>query len=389
MGNTVPKVKETVQNNEGHAEQGYSYLLSALGAAGVALQNYQAVELFVKGTIPLSQWSYTLTQAIALSAGGLCSGMVNFWMNIDLLEGFFKRMKSDKPYRYKQLKPWEKVQYFGGIFIFSVTGVLFGLTAFTFAMTGPLAMLSVAAGIFVAAIMTIQEIETWLSSYDQTEQQKKETLTALQQIGKWCGHLIAVGNVVALSLLFTLSLAEGLMLFQVAALPALVTGFLVAFSFGAFTEYYFYNVYLSEFCKNFGEKWLEMMAMPNALVGLLCVLTNAFVNAALTYSAHGLFTALLVATNVMLPPVAAITALFAVSAFFAGSASLVLGMDFWIKKGANTTAESKEACKPSVTSSRYGLFSANTRVENDTASGISVNSDEIDESIGWKVPHRA
>ncbi|MDF1677449.1 MAG: hypothetical protein P1U32_02000 [Legionellaceae bacterium] len=388
MSHTISEIKETTKKNEGHAEQGYSYLLSALGAAGVALQNYQAVELFAKGVIPLSQWSYTLTQAIALGAGGLCSGMVNFWMNMDLLEDFFKRMKSDKSCRYKQLKPWEKVQYFGGIFIFSVTGVLFGLTAFTFAMTGPLAMLSVAAGIFVAAIMTIQEIETWLSSYDETEKKEKETLTLLQQAGKWCGHLIAMGNVVALSLLFTLSLAEGLMLLQVAALPALITGFLVAFSFGAFTEYYFYNFYLSEFCKNFGDKWQEMMAAPNAMIGILCVFTNAFVNAALTYSAHGLFTTLLVAAHVVLPPAAVMTTLFAVSAFFAGSASLILGMDFWIKKGASHTQTSKETCKPSVSGSRYGLFSANTSVKCEAASDASANAQEIDE-IDWKLPNYA
>ena len=124
-------------------------------------------------------------------------------MNIDLLEKFFKRMTSNDEYRYQTLTAWERVQYFGGIFVFMVTGIIFGLMAFTFAMEGPFAMLSIAAGVFVAAIMTIQELETWFLSYDNTKAASAEEITWARYFGKSIGHVIAVGNVFALSLLFT------------------------------------------------------------------------------------------------------------------------------------------------------------------------------------------
>jgi len=54
------------------------------------------------------------------------------------------------------------------------------------------------------------------------------------------------------------------------------------------------------------------------------------VNAALTYAGVELLTVILVAAGVGLPPAAVITALSAVSALFAGSASFILGLDFWV-----------------------------------------------------------
>ena len=316
----------------------YSQLFSGLGAFGVALQNYQAVAIFIsalaKGTIPASRLLNWSIQIAAWGAGGLCSGMVNFWMNVELLDGFFQRMTSNEDYQYKRLNltTWQQIQYFSGIVVFVVTGILFGLMAFTFAMEGPLFMLSVAVGLCVAAIMTIQEVETWLSSYEKKGPLSEKPLTNSQLIGKWVGHLIAAGNVLALSLLFTLSLAEGLIALHVMAFPALIAGFSVAFTFGAFTEYYFYNVYLSNFCKDFGENWTQMTMIPQAWFGLSCVATNAFVNSALTYAGVELLTGLLLTATITLPPLGIITALAAVSAVFAGSASFVLGLDFWIRQ---------------------------------------------------------
>ncbi len=320
----------------------------------------------------LLDWS---VQISALGAGGLCSGVVNYWMNVELLEEFYKRMTSnEEKYTRKRTLPsrlpagWEKFQYFAGIFVFVVTGLLFGLMAFTFAAQGPLALLSIAAGVFVAGIMTIQEVETWLQSWDdwedeQNEQDKKieAPLTKLQLLGKWIGHLLAAGNVLALSLLFTLSLAQALMAFQIAAFPALITGFAVAFTFGAFTEYYFYNVYLSDFCKKFGENLGKMLAIPNAWFGFLCVSVNAFVNGALTYTGVELLTGLLLAANMTLPPLAAITALAAISAFFAGSASLILGLAFWIRQHpvrAAAVVPETTVVHLSIVKSRSGLFLA-------------------------------
>ncbi|MCH9756532.1 MAG: hypothetical protein K0U37_05010 [Gammaproteobacteria bacterium] len=353
----------------------FSNVLSGLGALGVALQNYQAVELFLKA---VTTWSTGFIQAMALGAGGACSGMVNLWMNMDLLDKFFTRMMSDKAYQYKKLTAWQQLQYFGGIFVFFVTGVLFGLMAFTFAMEGPLAMLSIAVGVFVAAIMTIQEIETWLSSYDEKEVTEAESLTALQKIGKWCGHIIAVGNVIALSLLFTLSLAEALMVLHLAVIPALGIGAAVAFTFGAFTEYYFYNFYLADFCKDFGDNWSLMMEAPHAFMGFMCVFTNAFVNAALTYSALELLTALLITAEVALPPVAIITALSLVSAFFAGSASFILGMDFWIGSKPAEPEIKAESGNVSIAKSRHGLFASNHKMDINDATEEVANAKDLE-----------
>ena len=347
----------------------YSQIISGLGAVGIALQNYPAVVIFInsltKNIIPVSQVSTALIHTSALATGGIASGMVNFWMNVELLDGFFKRMteKNDEGnYKYireyQKLTAWEQLQYFSGIAVFVVTGILFGLMAFAFAMEGPLALLSVVAGVLVAGIMTIQEVETWLQSYDKLFQSRdpknqevmqddgeETSLDHWQLVGKYCGHLIAAGNVLALSLLFTLGLTQSLMILQIALLPALITGFTIAFTFGAFTEYFFYNAYLADFCKDFGKNWEKMLAIKHAWAGIACISTNALVNAALTYAGVELLTGVLVAASITLPPVAAITALAAISAFFGGTASFILGTAFWIRQN-----ESKPQPKPVITS---------------------------------------
>lgn len=329
----------------------YSQIIAGLGAFGTALQNYPAVVLFInsmtKNMIPVTQASTIATHAASLATGGLCSGMVNFGMNVKLLEDFSKRLKKEKHAKKWQwerlgLNTKEKAIYLGGILVFMVTGILFGLMAFTFAMEGPLAILSIAAGIFVAAIMTIQEIETWLQSYDKMEKAQKllkrgiitvePPLSNVEKFGQACGHMIAIGNVFALSLLFSLSLASALITFHMTALPALITGFLFGFSFGAITEYYFYKTYLSDFCKNIKQNLNDMINIPNAWFGVLCITTNALVNAALTYAGVEMLTGLLLAASIALPSTAAMIALATVCAFFAGTASLILGTAFWIRK---------------------------------------------------------
>ena len=358
-----------------------SRMLSGLGAVGIALQNYPAVHLFMNGLIrggtSVSNLSKALIEAASLSAGGLCSGMVNYWMNVELLDGFFERMNSTKEYQYKRLKltAWQKLQYFGGIFVFVVTGILYGLMAFTFAMEGPLATLSIAAGLFVAGIMTVQEVETWLVSYEPIDTGIAKPLTNAQQLGKGLGHLIAVGNVVALSLLFTLSLAEGLIALHVAALPALITGLAVAFTFGAFTEYYFYNFYLANFCKDLKTNLANMMRVPYAWIGLLCISTNAFVNAALTYAGIELLQGLLVAASIALPPATAIIILAATAAFFAGSASFILGADFWTRQNKPKQEESAvshvSSHTVSIGKSAFGLFAENREALNNSVFEMS------------------
>lgn len=330
-------------------------IVSGLGAAGVAMQNYPAVVLFMQDLVkhmPALHTSSALLHSTAFITGGLASGMVNYWMNLELMDDFYKRITSNKAPQYirYKLNTWQKFQYFGGIFVFVVTGILFGLMAFTFALTGPLAVLSNAVGLLVASIMTIQEVETWLKSYDdkyendENENPVAPPLTMAQLIGKYCGHVIAAGNVLALSLLFTLSLTQFLMTLHMAAFPALMIGLTVAFTFGAFTEYFFYNAYLSDFGKDFAKKWEAMLTIPPLYLafGILCMSTNALVNAALTYAGVHLLSGLLVAASITLPPVAAITVVAAISAFFAGSASLILGTALWIR----TYAKKPEAQPP-------------------------------------------
>lgn len=354
--------------------QSYARVFAGLGALGVALQNYQAVAIFITGIacggIPASRLLNWSIQIAAMGSGGLCSGMVNYWMNLELLDGFFSRMTSKEDYQYNRLNltMWQKIQYLSGIVVFVVTGILFGLMAFAFAMEGPLAMLSVAAGLCVAIIMTIQEVETWLKGYEQNDTAIDAPLTEQQQIGKWVGHIIAAGNVLALSLLFTLSLAQGLIALQVAAMPALVGGFFVAFTFGAFTEYYFYNFYLADYCKDFGENWTKMMAIEHAWFGVLCTAINAFVNGALTYTGVELLTGLLLSANIALPPVALITTIAAISAIFAGSASFILGLDFWIRQNP-VLPQMKPATERVSFANRCGLFAA---VNEEQIEGLSI-----------------
>jgi hypothetical protein len=327
------------QNEDGAsttAPHPYAYALSVAGALGVAVQNYSAVLELLNGAIPASMHATQLIQLTALSTGGICSGLVNFKMNIDLLNDFYISMTDTKSELYKKrhenynnLNPWKKFIYHVGIAIFSVTGVLFGLMAFTFAATGPLAILSVALGLFVAAVMTIQEIQTWIESYEPSDKDEEE-LTFGQLIGKYIGHFIAVGNVIALSLLFAFSLAETLIALSVAANPAIIAGFAVAFTFGAVTEFYFYNTYLAALCKNFNDGCNTMMNTPYALAGLLCISVNALVSAATTYVGLGYLATLLLTSGFVLPSIPVIVALSVASAVFAGSASFLIGMALWI-----------------------------------------------------------
>ncbi|MDP3559515.1 MAG: hypothetical protein Q8R79_04085 [Legionellaceae bacterium] len=332
-----------------------SYIISIFGALGTALQNYLAVDLFIRGIISgvtsMNNLLYGITQAIAIGFGGLCSGLVNFFINMDLLKDFLKRFGVDsKPSR--KLEGWEKFRYVAGILVFITTGILFGLTAFTFGMTGPLAIIAIGAGVFVSIIMVIQEVETWLQSFpdELPDPKQKPSLKNIflnwkntLSLKKMLGHIIAAGNVIALSLLFTLGLAEVLMALSVAALPAFIVGVTISFTLGAFTEFYFYNFFLANFCHNIKEKWQAMKATKFAPLGFCCIGINALVNGALTYAGIGLLTGLLVLAGLAVPPVAVIIGLSAFCAVFASAASFILGMNFWI---GQMTVKPKEETPP-------------------------------------------
>jgi hypothetical protein len=334
------------------------YLVSLLGAAGTGLQNYMAVAALIKdlmdGAFAATKAGLSIIHSIALAFGGLCSGLVNFCINIGLIENFLERItKKKKP----DLKGWQKFRYWFGSGVFVITGLLFGLTALAFGPVGALAAVSIAAGIFVAGIMTIQELETWLESFDDKEEtiidangQKKTIIKKKKSLKelfiewkssltkrKVVGLVIAVGNVVALSLLFTLGLASFLTGVGVAALPALIIGAVVAFTGGAFTEYYFYNRFLSDFCENIKEKWKAFKETKYPALGMASGIINALVNGVLSYIGIMMITTLLTAASIAMPPIGIVIAITAIAATFAAVASFILGLDFWINNSKKIT----------------------------------------------------
>lgn len=313
------------------------YTISLLGAAGNALQGYMAMvallNSFIGAAFSLSKAGIGLIQGLAIAAGGLCGGIVNFFINIDLLESFLERVTAKKA--MPNLTGWQKVQYWFGSGVFILTGILFGLTAFAFGPVGALAAVAIAAGFFVAAIMMIQELETWLESFDDPNQNKKSISQVVAawyaslSPGKMLGYGITVFNVIGLSLLFTLGLTTFLVGVGLATLPALIIGLAVAFTIGAFTEFYFYNRFLSAFCDKLLENLKEFWQSKYSPLGLSVALINATVFGVTSYVAIMSITSLLVAVSIALPPVGVVIASAATVSAFVGVASLVLSMDFW------------------------------------------------------------
>lgn len=315
------------------------YVVSGLGAAGSALQSYMALIDLIKtlagGFFSATQSSLVFMHGIAVGFGGICGGLINFFINVELLKSFYKRIIGKKP--MPELEGSQKFQYWFGSAVFIITGILFGLTAFAFGPVGALAAIAIAAGIFVAAIMMIQELETWLESFDDPQENAK---SLIQKLNEWyasltpskvMGIVIAIGNVVALSLLFTLGMTAFLSGVGVAALPALIIGLAVGFTGGAFTEFYFYNKFLSDFCDKVAQKWDEFCASRYSALGFVMSAINACVFGASCYVGITMVAGLLTAASIALPPLGVIIAIAAAAAVFAAAASFVLGLSFWTR----------------------------------------------------------
>jgi MFS family permease len=346
------------------------YPVSLLGAIGTGLQNYMGVTAFIQGLMSASfaagRTGLGLMHGIAAVLGGVCSTLANFCVNIELLEDFYERLtQKPKP----QLEGWQKFRYYAGSGIFIGTGLLFGLTAVAFGPVGPLAVMSIIAGIFVSAIMIIQELETWLSSFDKAEEVKKPLSQLFKEWkhsltrGKMVGVAISIGNVFALSLLFTIGLASFFVGVGVPALTALIAGAAVSLTGGAFTEFYFYNRFLSHFCDKFKEKWQEIKKSKHPAIGLACATANALVNGALAYAGVFMITTLLTAASIAVPPLGALVAVATVTALFAGTASFILGLDFWIRNSAKLTnyfSKEKKA-EPEILASDLSVGRKNTK----------------------------
>ena len=300
------------------------YLIALLGAAGSSLQNFMAFILF------LGRISSLTSFFVMLSAGvvSVCSGLVNLCINIKLLKDFADRFNGKKG-TYPG-KGWKRFTFYAGSAVFITTGLLFALTAIAFAPAGSLAMLGVAAGIFVGLIMMIQELETWLESFNE----EKEYVSFWQGLKHWwkeltpgkaIGIFIAVGNTLALSLLLTSGLGLFLMGFGVPISVAMVVGFAIAFSVGAFTEFYFYTGFLSEFCGDFIRNCALLLQSKYATLGVTSILINAGVNAALCYAGVFMLSGLALSAGLAFPPLG----LAIIAAGFGGLASLILGASFW------------------------------------------------------------
>jgi hypothetical protein len=318
-------------------------ILSLLGAAGTALQSYMAVAGFIQGLLHVafaaSRAGIGLTHGLAAVLGGFCTGIINFSINTELLDSFIHRILH-KP--SPELSGWQKFRYWLGCGVFILTGILFGLTAIAFGPTGPLAIVSLTAGIFVAIIMMVQELETWLESFDNPDNLPKKSLKELfyewknsLNNGKLLGFVISIGNVVALSLLFTVGLCTFFTGMGVAALPAVAISFGLAYTCGAFTEFYFYNRFLSAYCDKFSDNWKKLMEGPYPYLGIACAATNAVVNGILAYVGVMMIISLLAAASLAVPPLTVMIGIAATLAVFAGAASGILGMNFWLKKSVD------------------------------------------------------
>jgi MFS family permease len=369
------------------------YIVSMLGAAGTALQNYSAVAAFLKSIFHAafagSKIGLGLIHGLAISLGGLCSGVVNLCINIELLENFLERVTQKKK---PQLQGWQRFRYWFGSGVFVATGVLFGLTTLAFGPIGPLAALGIAAGIFVAGIMIIQELETWLEGFDNVGKEQKKSLKeifkewkATLTKSKAFGTIIAIGNVVALSLLFTMGLGSFLLSVGVPALPAIVTALVIAFTGGAFTEFYFYNRFLATFCNKIKENWHKFWQTKYPIVGLLCGVANSVVNGVLSYIGIMMITGLIAAAGIAVPPLGVLIAVAVTAALFAAAASFILGMDFWIRNSEKLTNFFKKSKETVVEPSANGSTRIiNLVVEKKPQSGVEpelIHEDKLEAEV--------
>ncbi len=325
------------------------YCLSILSAAGSGLQNTMAIFSLIKTGPKLI---LGVLHGLGIAFGGVCGGLVNLCVNVDLLESFFERItKKKRP----TLHGWKRFQYWFGSGVFIVTGVLFGLTAVALGPVGALAAIGIIAGIFVAGLMIIQELETWLESFDDPEQNKKSIKQVFKEWkasltrGKILGIVIAIGNVLALSLLFTLGLVTFMTGVGVPILPALIASATVAFTGGTFTEFYFYSGFLSNFCSKLKENFKKFWQSKYSPLGLLACSINAIVNGVLSYVGISMVVGLLVTAGMAMPPVGVIIAVAATLAVFAAGASFILGLSFWEKKlGKKTVSLTQDVIQPAL-----------------------------------------
>lgn len=327
MTQTSPHTGDNILKNiTGYLSTFGTWILSTLGGLGIALQNVLAVISLLQGVgLAATQVGSAFMHIIATALGGLCGGLVNFFINYDTLSNFFKRLNGEIAVK-ANLTTSEKLVYWLGVGVFVITGLLYGATAFAFGPLGALAVLGIVAGILVAVISTFQEMEVWLQKYDEGYKDPVETGSTQSKV---IGKIITIGSVISLSLLFTMGIATFFIGIGVPIIPALAVGFGLSFTAGAFTEYVFYNNAIGDFCQNLEKKWHAFKTSRWPALGLVISVANGIVNGALAYIGMGLLIGLLVSAGVAVPPVGVIIASSIVVAIFAAIASTILGINFW------------------------------------------------------------
>lgn len=184
---------------------------------------------------------------------------------------------------------------------------------------------------------TKEEIATELNTLKEAAEAVQPQISLFEAIKKWwleltfgrfLGLVISLGNVMALSLMFTIGITPFFVSIGIAAFPALIAGFCIAFTIGAFTEFYFYHYFLADFCDQVKERWAALINSQNYGVGILTVVVNGTVNGVLGYTSVLLLGGLLAAAGIAAPP---LLPLAIVAGIFAGVASCLLGTDFWIR----------------------------------------------------------
>jgi hypothetical protein len=185
----------------------------------------------------------------------------------------------------------------------------------------------------LSSLETIETLKKDIEEQIKKEQAARSVLSSLANwlknlsFGKLVGLILSLANTMALSLMLTIGLTTFLSYVGVPALPALITGFSVAFTAGAYSEFYFYHYFLSDFCDQIQEKWKDLMERPNPLLGIFVVAINAGVTGAIAYFCVQILEHLFVAAGVSVP---SLLPLAWVSAVSSGVASFLLGSSFWI-----------------------------------------------------------
>lgn len=302
-----------------------TWVISILGGLGVALQNVMGIVALLQGVgMAATEVGTAFMHIIATSLGGLCSGVVNTFINLDTLESFFQRILGIKP--MPSLERPQKIVYWLGVGVFIITGLLYGLTAFAFGPIGALAVLGIIAGVLVAGISTIQEMEVWLARFDADFKDVTEDGSTKSKI---IGKIITIGTIISLSLLFTMGIATFMTGVGAPIIPSLIVGFGLSFTAGAFTEYVFYNRALGDFCQHFDQKWENFKKSRWPVLGFTISVLNGLVNGALAYIGMTLLIGLIVSTGVAAPPLGVVIAVGLIVAIFSGAASTMLGISFW------------------------------------------------------------